>query len=104
MPEISEQLKDHEDRLRTIEKSQLEMKYSFLSIENSQKDLKLIMQEMNKNQSDLLTKFVNCTLDNSKTDETIKLTNNKNMWTLIFKIGVVLAPFVSAGLAVYLNK
>ena len=104
MAEIQEQLKDHECRLRTLEQTQIEMKYGFLSLENSNKDIKFMIQDLNKNQSELLNKFVTCTLDGNKTDETIKLTNNKNMWSLIFKVGVIAAPFVSAGLAVYFGK
>ena len=104
MAEMQEQLKDHEDRLRTLEKAQMEMKYGFLSLENSNKDIKLMIQELNKNQSELLNKFVTCTLDNSKTDEQIKLTNNKNIWAFLFKVGAVLAPFITAGLTYVLTK
>ena len=87
MAEINElciQIKDHEDLLRSLERNQLEMKYNLLSIENGQKDIKLLIVDVNKNQSELLNKFVTCTLDGNKTDETIKLTNNKNIWSLIF--------------------
>ena len=104
MAEMQEQLKDHETRIREIERSQLEMKYNFLSLENSNKDIKLMIQELNKNQSELLNKFVTCTLDNSKTEGQIKITNNKNIWAFIFKVGAVIAPFITAGLTYVLTK
>lgn len=84
---VQEQLKDHEDRLRSLEKTQIEMKYNFLSIEKGQSDLKLMVSEVNNNQNKLINKFVDSDLD-------IKKSNNKNIWNLIFKVWVVIAPII----------
>ncbi len=93
---VQEQLKDHEDRLRSLEKTQIEMKYNFLSIEKGQSDLKLMVSEVNNNQNKLINKFVDSDLD-------IKKSNNKNIWNLIFKVWVVIAPIIT-GIAVYLGS
>ncbi|WP_010249238.1 hypothetical protein [Acetivibrio cellulolyticus] len=93
---VQEQLKDHEDRLRSLEKTQIEMKYNLLSIEKGQSDLKLMVSEVNNNQNKLINKFIDSDLD-------IKKSNNKNIWSLIFKIWVVIAPIIT-GIAVYLGN
>jgi chromosome segregation ATPase len=95
---VEGQLNGLSGEIRGIRKEMLD------KMDSTTKDITLMLQDLNKNQSELLNKFVTCTLDNSKTDEQIKLTNNKNIWAFIFKVGAILAPFVTAGLTYIFTK
>jgi len=88
--------KDFEMRLRQLETDRTELKIYILSLDNNVKDLKILMNETNKTQSDIISKIVENRLE-------IDTTNTNNIWSLAFKIGAVFAPFLSAALAVYLK-
>lgn len=93
---LNEQLKDHNSRIRRLEEANMEMKYNLLSIENGQKDIKLLINELNKNQNDLINKFVDAKLN---TDAN----NNKNIWNLIWKVGAILSP-IAVGIFAYFKQ
>jgi septal ring factor EnvC (AmiA/AmiB activator) len=93
---VIEQLKDHETRIREIEKNSIEVKYNLLSLENGLKDIKIMVNE-------ILNKLVNVTIDNSKVDTEIKKNNNQKFWEVLFKIGAILSPIIT-GLVVYFQK
>lgn len=82
---LQEQLKDHEYRLRTLEKNYTEQKVNLINIEKGQSDLKLMITENNKQVFDMLNKIINADIQTKKT-------NQKNIWDLIYKIWVVVAP------------
>lgn len=98
-----DKLTDHEIRIRKLEDSTIEMKYNFISLESSNKDIKLMINDVIKGQNDLLNKFVNSTLNNAKVDSTIKKNNNDKLWSILFKVWAISAPIIT-GLAIYFQK
>jgi hypothetical protein len=93
---INQQLTDHEMRLRKLEQTTTEMKYELANIKNELKDLKLLMMDFNKNQTELLNKFVNNTLD-------IKSNNNGRLWDYIFKVSVGIGVVINGIVTFYLK-
>jgi hypothetical protein len=81
-------LDDHEDRIRALEKNYPETKYSLINVEKGQSDLKLMITESNAQLSKILNKFVDSDIEN-------KTVNRNNLWNLIFKIWVVVAPIIA---------
>lgn len=86
--DVQQQLDDHEIRIRALEKNYSETKFSLINVEKSQSDLKLLVTESNARLDKLLNKFVD-------SDIQAKKTTQKNIWSLVFKIWIVIAPAVA---------
>jgi len=94
---MQDTLRDHETRLRTVEQNQVEMKYDLINIKTSQTDLKVMVSEVNQNSNKILNKFVDSELS-------CKTTNQKNVWSLIFKIWAIFAPVITAVSAYFIGR
>lgn len=77
-------LKDHEERLRIIEKDTTELKYKLTDIQKSQSDIKLMINENQNSFTDKLTDTITQLLSQTvSTDNQIKLTDRKEFWGML---------------------
>lgn len=72
-------MKEIEVRIKELENNTRDLKYNIQALDSSVKDIKLILHDSNKSQTDLLNKLIDSTLN-------IKTNNNKNSWTFATKI------------------
>lgn len=82
---IDEKLQDHEGRIRKLEESDIKQQIQLANIEKSQAEIKLMINEGND-------KLLSALISNNTTNNSIKLTDRKEIWAIIsLIIGGVLA-------------
>lgn len=97
MEEVQKKLDDHEERLRSLERDRLETKYTLLSIDKNQSELKAMQSENSKYLTQLLNKFVDSELN-------VRKETRRNTWELVFKVWAVTGPVITAIAAYLIGK
>ncbi|MCT8978859.1 hypothetical protein N4T77_19975 [Clostridium sp. CX1] len=98
-----ETLQDHEKRIRRLEESDIEQRMQLASIEKSQAEIKLMINENSKEQQKTLNEFTekivttftsNITEDN-KTKNKIKFYNTKEFWAITAAVVTAVVAYFS---------
>lgn len=76
MENIQERVKDHEERIRRLEESDIEQKIKLTNIEKSQAEIKLMINEGNN-------KLLQTLIDNNTTRNESKLLDRKEIWGIV---------------------
>ena len=93
-------LQDHECRLRKLEESDVRQQIQLSNIEKSQSEIKLMINDSNKEQQNtlreftekILTTFTSNLTNNNKTNNAIKFLNRKELWAVV---GILVGAFIA---------
>lgn len=98
----NEMLQDHECRLKKLEESDVRQQVQLANIEKSQSEIKLMINDSNKEQQNtlheftekILTTFTNNLTNDNKTNNKIKFYNRKELWAVVGIIGGALIAYL----------
>lgn len=92
------QLQDHEKRIRILEESDIIQRIQLTNIEKSQSDIKLILNEQNKEQQiqirNTTNEIMNMMRNGIVSSNEQKFYNNKQFWILISTILGMIAMYL----------
>lgn len=85
--EIKDQVNDHEQRLRKLEKNDLKQQIQLANIEKSQSEIKCLINENTREQQKTLNDFASKVLEafttEKKSDKEEKFYTTKQFWAII---------------------
>lgn len=90
-------LQDHEDRIRELERSDMQQRIQLTNIEKSQSEIKAMISETTKEQQKTLNEFtlelLSTFTDKNKQEDNLKFYNTKQFWAIAASIITAVIAF-----------